>query len=69
MPGPGAADPADLQAHARANLGLSRQLEQTRRNTPHPFHGGRGYDTSSCREQLAKAAIGEDADVSLLSIC
>jgi hypothetical protein len=45
MPGPGATDPADLRAHARAHLGLSRQLEQTRRETPHPSRGGRGYDT------------------------
>ena len=68
MPGPGATDPADLQAHARANLGLSRQLEQTRREAPHPFHGGRGYDTWYRREQLDKAAVGADVDVSLSSI-
>ena len=68
MPGPGVTDPADLQAHARANLGLSRQLEQTRREAPHPFHGGRGYDTWYRREQLDKAAVGADVDVSLSSI-
>ena len=68
MPGPGATDPADLQAHARANLGLSRQLEQTRRKAPHPFHGGRGYDTWYPWEQLDKAAVGADVDVSLSSI-
>ena len=68
MPGSGATDPADLQAHARAHLGLSRQLEQMRRETTHPSHGGRGYDTWFRREQLAKAAAGEDVDVSTSTI-
>ena len=68
MPGAGATDPADLQAHTSAQLGLSRQLEQTRREAPHPFHGGRGYDTWYRREQLDKAAVGADVDVSRLSI-
>jgi hypothetical protein len=68
MPGSGATDPTDLQAHARANLGLSRQLEQTRRETPHPFHGGIGYNTWYRREQLTNAAIRDDVDVSLSSI-
>ena len=31
MPGAGATDPADIRAQARAELGLSRELEQTRR--------------------------------------
>jgi transposase len=68
MPGPGATDPADLHAHARAHLGLSRQVEQTRRETPHPSRGGRGYDTWFCWEQLDKAAAGEDVDVSVSTI-
>ena len=70
MPGPGATDPADLQAHACAcaHLGLFMQLELTRRKTPHPSCSGRGYDTWFRREQLDKAAIGEDVDVSLSSI-
>jgi len=67
MPGPGATDPADLQAHACAHLGLSRQLELTRRKTPHPSCGGRGSDTWFRLEQLNKAAVGEDVDVSLSS--
>ncbi len=47
MPGAGATDPANLQAQARAQLGLSRELEQTRRMTPHPSHGcGGGVDVS-----------------------
>jgi hypothetical protein len=50
MPGPGATDPMDLRAHARAHLGLSRHLKQMRCETPHPSCGGRGYDTWFCRE-------------------
>jgi hypothetical protein len=64
MPDPGATDPADLQARACAQLGLTRQLEQTRRETPHPHGGGRGYDTWFRQEQLAKAATGKAVDVS-----
>jgi hypothetical protein len=47
MPGAGATDPVDLQAHARAQLGLSRELEQARRVTPHPSLGGGGCQKSS----------------------
>ena len=68
MPGPGATDPADLQAHARAHLGLSRQLEKTRRENNHLSHGGRGCNTWFCREQLAKASSGEDVEVSVSTI-
>jgi len=39
-----------------------------RREAPRPFHGGRGYDTWYLREQLDKAAVGADVDVSLSSI-
>jgi hypothetical protein len=47
MPGAEATDPANLQAHACAQLGLSRELEQTRCVTPHPSHGcGGGVDVS-----------------------
>jgi hypothetical protein len=35
MPGPGATDPTDLRAHARAHLSLSRQLKQMHHETPH----------------------------------
>ena len=64
-----AVDPADLQAHARAQLGLSRELEQARRVTPHPSHGGSGgYDVWFREEQLARAQAGEDVDVSLSSL-
>jgi hypothetical protein len=64
MPGAGATDNADLQAHARAQLGLSRQLEQTRRVAPHPCLGGGGYNAWFREEQLAKAQAGEVVDVS-----
>ena len=57
--GPEATDPADLQVHACAHLGLSRQLKQTCHATPHPSRGGSGYDTLFL-EQLAKAAARED---------
>ena len=68
MPGAGATDPADLQAHARAQLGLSRQLEQTSRVAPHPCLGGGGYDAWFREEQLAKAQAGEVVDVSESSL-
>jgi hypothetical protein len=68
MPDPGATDPADLQARARAQLGLTRQLKQTSRKTPHPCRGGRGYDTCFRQEQLVKAAAGKAVDVSKASI-
>jgi hypothetical protein len=45
MPDPGATDSMDLQARAHAQLGLTRQFEQTWREMPHPRRGGRGYDT------------------------
>ena len=63
-----AVDPAELQAHARAQLGLSRELEQARRVTSHPSHGGGGYDVWFRKEQLARAQAGEDVDVSVSSI-
>jgi hypothetical protein len=44
MPDPGATDPTNLQVHACAWLGLSRQFEQTRCVTPHPHCGGGGYN-------------------------
>jgi hypothetical protein len=68
MPDPGATDPADLQAWAHAQLGLTWQLKQTRRETPHPCCGGRGYNTWFRQEHLAKAAAGKAVDVSKSSI-
>jgi hypothetical protein len=65
----GATDPMDLQVHACAQLGLSRQLKQTCCVMPHPSQGGRGYKVRFCQEQLAKAATGKDVDISMSSLC
>ena len=61
MPALGAVDPADLRAQARAELGLSRELAQSRRVAPHP-HGGcsSGYPVWSRDEQLEKWNVGEE---------
>jgi hypothetical protein len=66
MPAPGATDPADVEAHSRAEAGLSRQLRQPRREAADPFRGGSGYDTWFRRQQLERAAAGEDVAVSWL---
>ena len=69
MPGLGAKDPANNDAHARAELGFSRQLEQPRRTTPHPSLGGSGgYAKWFREEQLQKTRDGEAVDVSPSSI-
>jgi hypothetical protein len=68
MPDPGATDSADLQARARAQLGLTWQLKQTRHEMPYPSRGGRGYNTWFCQEQLAKVSTGKAVDVSKASI-
>jgi hypothetical protein len=68
MPGAGATDPTDMQEHACAQLGLSRQLEQMRCVAPHPCLGGGGYDAWFREEQLAKAQAGEVVDVSESSL-
>jgi hypothetical protein len=69
MPDPGATESMDLQAHASAQLGPTRQLEQTRCETPHPCRSDRGYDTSFHQEQLAKVAAGKDVNVLESSLC
>ncbi len=69
MPGLGAADPADLEAHARVELGFSRRLEQPRRISPYPgFGGGGGYPVWYHEQQLQRVNAGEAIDVSLSSI-
>ncbi len=69
MPGARATDPANLQAHACAQLGLFQELEQTRRVTPHPSCGGSGgYDVWFPKEQLARVQAGKDVDVSESSL-
>lgn len=69
MPGLGATDPADLMAQARREAGLTRELQQPRRATPHPSRGGAaGYPEWYKEEQLLKHQNGEQVDVSASSI-
>ena len=68
MPAPGATDPADVEAHSRAKAGLSRQLRQPRREAADPSRGGSGYDAWFRRQQLERAAAGEDVAVSSASL-
>jgi hypothetical protein len=69
MPGLGATDPADLEAHARAELGFSRRLEQHRRIVPYPGIGGSGGYAVWYREhQLQQFNAGEAINVSRKSI-
>ena len=69
MPGVGATDPADLEARARAQLGLSRQLQVERRVPSHPGRGGSpGYPVFFRLQQLDKRNDGEDTDASRSSI-
>ena len=69
MPGLGATDPADLEAKARAQLGLSRQLQVNRRIPPHPGKGGSpGYPVFYRLMQLDKKHNGEDVDASRRSL-
>ncbi len=61
MPALGALDPADLRAQACAELGLLRELAQSRRVAPHPRGGGSsGYPDWSRDEQLEKWNAGEE---------
>jgi len=51
MTGIGATDSADLVVQARAEAGLSRQLQQTRCELPHPREGGSsGYPVQHLSE-------------------
>jgi hypothetical protein len=69
MPGLGATDPADLEAQACAELGVSRRLEQPRRISPYPgLSGGGGYDVWYREQQLQRFNAREAIDVSLASI-
>ena len=62
--GIGATDSADLVAQARAETGPSRQLQQTRRELPHPRDGGSsGYPVWFRDKQLAKWYAGEATEV------
>ena len=65
MPGLGATDPADLEAQACAELGVSRRLEQPRRISPYPGLGGSGgYPVWYPEQQLPRFNAGEAIDVS-----
>ena len=68
MPAIGATDPADLEAQARAELGFSRQLEQTRQVAPSPRFGGAGYPVWYRDQQLQRFNAGDEIDVSMRSI-
>ena len=69
MPALGAVDPADLRAQARAELGLSRELAQSRRVAPHPRGGGSsGYPVWSRDEQLEEWNVGEETVASEASL-
>lgn len=53
-------DPADSRAKARANLGLSRELEEERGILPDPSRGGaRGYSLSQRVKELARIQAGD----------
>ena len=69
MPAIGGTDPADLVARARAELGFSQLLVQPRRVAPPPrFGSSSGYPVWYCAIQLEKFHVGEEIQVSLLSI-
>jgi hypothetical protein len=54
-------NPEDERAHARSEMGLTRELEQERSQLPHPAKGGtRGYPVWYRMEELAKHAAGID---------
>ena len=69
MPALGVVDPADLRAQARAELGLSGELAQSRRVAPHPRGGGSSsYPIWSREEQLEKWNVGEETVASEASL-
>ena len=69
MPDLGATDPADIHAQARRELGLTRQVEQTRRVAPHPRGGGStGYPTWFRLEEIQRHLNHEPTTASAASI-
>ena len=69
MPAIGAPDPANLEAQALAELGISRRLEQLRRILPYPgIGGGGGYAVWYCLQQIQRFNAREAIDVSLAYI-
>ena len=69
MPAPGATDPADIEAQARREVGLTRRLGVQRRTPPDPSDGGStGYPEWYRQEQLAAHQNGQEVSVSAASI-
>ena len=69
MPDLGATDPANIHAQARRELGLTRQVEQTRRVAPHPRGGGStGYPTWFRLEEIQRHLNHEPTTASAASI-
>jgi hypothetical protein len=71
MPALGAADPANLEAQARADLDFSWLLEQFRWTSPHPALGSSSNSYAHewfCEERLQKFYAGEAIDVLTSSI-
>ena len=71
MPAIGVTDPTNLVAKARADLGFSWQLEQTRRILPHPSlsrGGSSGHPVWYRQQQLTRFCAGMQIEVSLATI-
>jgi hypothetical protein len=62
-------DPNNRQAKARSDLGITRLLEQTRKDLPHPSRGGtRGYPVWYRVDQLGRWLNNEPMAVDMKSI-
>ena len=68
MPKERGADPADLIAQSRRELGLSRQLRQDRAVAADPSLGGSGYPVWYRIKEIDKSQNGEDIDCDARSI-
>jgi hypothetical protein len=52
-------DPTDIRAHAQADMGLSRELQQVQAIESDPSRGGScGYDIPDCEWMLEHATEG-----------
>ena len=62
-------DPADIRAHARAQMGLSVELQQVRARESDPSRGGsRGYDLHDREWMLEHSAQGHPVRASIRSL-
>ena len=62
-------DPAVIRAHARAGMGLSRELQQERATESDPPRGGsHGYDIHKREWMLPQAAEGQPIRASMRSL-